>query len=102
MDFKKLFQKRDLLNKNINKLNKESLENYELDFEIKFSHESTAIEGNTLSLMETKILLEDKISIRNKNLREIYEVVNNSNAWNYTKNNINQDLNKNFNEFSAS
>ena len=29
----------------------------------------TAIEGNTLSLIETKVLLEDKISIGGKNLR---------------------------------
>ena len=33
------------------------LENYNADFDITYSHESTAIEGNTLSLAETKLLL---------------------------------------------
>jgi len=66
-------------------LSNEILENYNTDFEINFTHDSTAIEGNTLTLRETKILLEDKISVGSKDLREIYEVINHEKAWNYAK-----------------
>ena len=50
-----------------------------------FSHNSTAIEGNTLTLMETKVTLEDGISVGGKELREIYEVVNHKKAYRYVK-----------------
>lgn len=32
-------------------------------FEVEYTHHSTAIEGNTLTLMETKVVLEDGIAI---------------------------------------
>ena len=68
-----------------NTLPHEVLKNYESNFEITFAHNSTAIEGNTLTLMETKLLLEDKISIGGKDLREIYEVTNHQKAYEYMK-----------------
>jgi len=52
-------------------------------FRIEYTHNSTAIEGNTLTLIETKLLLEDKISVGGKDLREIYEVVNHDKALDY-------------------
>lgn len=58
---------------------------YEKAFEIEFAHNSTAIEGNTLTLMETKVVLEDGIAIGGKSLREIYEVVNHKKAYQYVK-----------------
>ena len=57
-------------------------------FEIEYTHNSTAIEGNTLSLMETKLLLEDQVSIGGKELREIYEVINHKKAFDYVKRRI--------------
>ncbi|MDR2544949.1 MAG: Fic family protein [Methanobrevibacter sp.] len=88
MDYDKLAEKRDLLNENMNLFSKELLNNYQNDFDINFTHESAAIEGNTLTLMETKLLLEDKISVSGKDLREIYEVVNHNKAWKFAENNI--------------
>jgi len=41
-----------------------------------------------LSLLETKIILEDKLSVNGKYLREIYEVVNHHKAWNFAKESI--------------
>jgi len=82
---KSLINKRDLLKKNRDLLSKEILENYSTDFDINFTHDSTAMEGNTLTLRETKLLLEDKISVGSKELREIYEVLNHEKAWNYAK-----------------
>ena len=80
-----LIDKRDSVKKNIHLLANEILENYNADFEVNFTHDSTAIEGNTLTLRETKLLLEDKISVGSKDLREIYEVINHGKAWNYAK-----------------
>lgn len=59
--------------------------------EIEYAHNSTATEGNPLSLIETKVLLEDGISIGGKNLREIYEVVNYSKAFRYVKTALKRD-----------
>lgn len=67
------------------KINKISLDNFNSDFEIRFTHDSTAIEGNTLTLLETKVILEDQISVGGKNLREIYEVINHKNAYDFVK-----------------
>lgn len=79
--------------KNKNILPHEVIKNYESNFEITFAHNSTAIEGNTLTLMETKLLLEDKISIGGKDLREIYEVTNHQKAYEYMKKCIFEDKN---------
>ena len=97
MDYKKLKTKRDYVLKNKNKLSQNILENYSENFDVIFTHNSTAIEGNTLTLLETKLLLEDKLSIGSKKLREIYEVVNHDKAWAYVKENINRNesLNEN-------
>ena len=65
-----------------------ALRNWEDAFEIEYTHESTAIEGNTLSLMETKVVLEDGISIGGKKLSEIYEVVNHLKAYRFIKEKI--------------
>ncbi|MBQ7480099.1 MAG: Fic family protein [Selenomonadaceae bacterium] len=61
------------------------LQNYSRDFDIRYAHESTAIEGNTLTLREVAMLLDDKISIGGKNLREIYEVTNHDKAFSYVR-----------------
>lgn len=67
------------------KVDKVTLHSFNSDFELRFTHDSTAIEGNTLSLLETKVILEDNISVGGKSLREIYEVVNHKNAYDFVK-----------------
>jgi len=67
------------------------IDKIEMQFDIAFTHHSTAIEGNTLSLIETKLILEDGISIQGKELREIFEVVNHQKAFNYIKACIHDD-----------
>ncbi len=62
-----------------------TIESLEQAFEITYTHNSTAIEGNTLTLIETKLLLEDGISVGGKELREIYEQVNHQAAFRYVK-----------------
>jgi Fic family protein len=83
MDYKTLQGKRDYLQQNKGYLPEPVRKNYEDAFAIEYTHNSTAIEGNTLSLMETKLVLEDKLSIGGKELREIYEVVNHDKAFAY-------------------
>ena len=96
MDYNKLIEKRDYVKENIDKLDKNILLNYQTDFDVEFIHNSTAIEGNTLTLIETKLLIEDKFSVGSKALREIYEIINHNKAWNYVKTSIqeNKDLNE--------
>ena len=61
------------------------MQNYSRDFDIRYAHESTAIEGNTLTLREVSLLLNDKISVGGKTLREIYEVTNHDKAFSYVR-----------------
>lgn len=62
-----------------------TLKSYKRAWEIDYTHNSTAIEGNTLTLIETKLVLEEGISVGGKNLREIYEQVNHDKAYAYVK-----------------
>lgn len=66
------------------------LQSFEQAFNIEYTHHSTAMEGNTLTLIETKAVIEDGISIGGKKLREIYEVANHSKAFAYAKQKISE------------
>lgn len=90
MDFRLLQEKKEYYQTNRHLLSDAVISNYASAFEIEYAHNSTAIEGNTLSLMETKLILEDKLSVGGKALREIYEVVNHSNAFAYVKKRISE------------
>lgn len=85
MDYSSLLEKKNILEQKKDIIDKITISSYEKDFELTFIHNSTAIEGNTLTLMETKVILEDGISIGGKELREIYEVVNHRKAYRYVK-----------------
>ncbi len=49
---------------------------YLMDLMVRMAHHSTAIEGNTLTLGETKSILIDQIVPKTTTLRELYEVAN--------------------------
>ena len=85
MNFERILKKKTKYYQNKSKIDAVTLSSYEKDFELRFTHNSTAIEGNTLTLMETKVVLEDGVSIGGKELREIYEVVNHKKAYEYVK-----------------
>jgi len=84
MDYSQLNQKLIYYRQNKHLLPEDVLRNYEAAFRVEYTHNSTAIEGNTLSLIETKLLLEDKMSVGGKDLREIYEITNHAKAYDYT------------------
>lgn len=96
MDIKRLTEKKNIYQQGKSSIDAVTISSYDKDFELTFTHNSTAIEGNTLTLMETKVVLEDGISIGGKELREIYEVVNHKKAYRYVKRCIaeNQMLNE--------
>ena len=58
-------------------------ERYENAFATEYTHVSTAIEGNTLTLRETSLVINEGISVGGKRLRELYEVRNHYDALNY-------------------
>ncbi|MDR3295094.1 MAG: Fic family protein [Clostridiales Family XIII bacterium] len=85
MDYPQLCRLRDELLRKKNQIPKAAFESFDKSFDIEYAHNSTAIEGNTLSLIETKAVLEDNLSVGGKSLREIYEVVNHDKAFSYVK-----------------
>ena len=85
MNFERIQEKKLKYEQNRHKISPITLSSYEKDFELTFTHNSTAIEGNTLTLMETKVVLEDGVAIGGKELREIYEVINHKKAYCYVK-----------------
>ena len=77
---------------------KEPKENYLNRYEAfcsLFTHDSTGIEGNTLTFSETSHLLFEGIVPRAKPLREIYEITNHKKAFDYMLE-YNKDLMKEF------
>lgn len=85
MNFERIYDKKLRYEQNKHNISPITLSSYEKDFELIFTHNSTAIEGNTLTLIETKVVLEDGIAIGGKQLREIYEVINHKKAYEYVK-----------------
>src|SRR3989344_2842738 len=77
---------------------REPKENYENRYEAfcsLFTYDSTGIEGNTLTLLETSHLLFDGIVPKEKSLREVYEIINHKKAFDYLLT-YRGDINKNF------
>jgi len=97
LDIEKLEEMRDLVIEKKKQLPALIIEKFEQSFIIEYTHNSTAIEGNSLTLAETKLVLEDKISIGGKSLREIYEVSNHEKAFRFVVKKIeeNQKLDEN-------
>ena len=85
MDLERLIQKKNRLDEQWNLIPQEALASFEKSFEIEYAHNSTAIEGNTLTLIQTKAILEDGLSVGGKTLREIYEVANHAKAFAYVR-----------------
>src|SRR5699024_7315481 len=50
------------------------------DYLVKHTYHSNAIEGNTLTIYETKAILEDGITVAGKSMREHLEAINHKQA----------------------
>ncbi len=53
------------------------------DIALEWTYNSNSIEGNTLTLVETKLVLEDGLTVGGKSLREHFEALNHSDAISY-------------------
>jgi len=71
------------------------LEKYRQVFEVRYVHNTTALEGNTLTLMETGMVLDEGMAPRSKKLREIHEVENYKRVLKFIRN-YNKDLSLDF------
>lgn len=85
MNYQLLLERKKAMEEKRANLPDEVLAGFDNSFNIEYAHNSTAIEGNTLTLVQTKVILEDKISVGGKTLREIYEVANHAKAFDYVK-----------------
>jgi Fic family protein len=70
----------------LSKLYPSDLEKYKEEFEVRYVHNTTAIEGNTLSIQETAMVLEQGLAPKTKELREIHEVENYKRLRDYINN----------------
>jgi len=78
--------KSEEIDKKLNKLNslrplsKEQLLNLKNYFDIEFTYNSNALEGNTLSYSETRLILNEGLTIGGKSLNEHLEAINHKEA----------------------
>lgn len=85
MDYKLLLQLKENALQIRKELPAEVLSGFDNSFNIEYAHNSTAIEGNTLTLIQTKAIIEEGLSVGGKLLREIYEVANHAKAFAYVQ-----------------
>jgi len=62
------------------------------DIALEWTYNSNAIEGNTLSLNETKVVLQHGLTIGGKTLREHFETLNHKKAIDWLTDRVNQDF----------
>lgn len=85
--FKELDEKKKILDSK-RPFPKETLKSLEENFKLELTYNSNAIEGNTLTLKETKVVLEG-ITIGGKTMREHLEAINHSEAIDFLESLIN-------------
>ncbi len=70
-------------------LPKGTIQSLDEDYVLRYVHETTAIEGNTLTIGETQVVLEDGLVIAGKTMREHLEVLNIRKALQWLERKIN-------------
>lgn len=81
-----LLQKADFYKQKIlsaRPLEKDELKSLDDYFRVGFTYSSNALEGNTLTISETKILLEDGITVGGRPLKDCYEAVGHGAAYDF-------------------
>ena len=61
----------------------EAVKQLDAYFRIGLTYSSNALEGNTLTLIETKVLLEDGLTVGGKPIRDYYEAVGHAKAYDF-------------------
>lgn len=73
-------------------LPKEALRKIEDAWSIEYTYESNRIEGNTLTLQETNLVVNEGVTIAGKSMREHLEAINHAEAVAYIKDIAKQDI----------
>lgn len=82
MNLEELTQLRDLLN-HYRPLNQAVLAQIQTDLMMKYNQQSNAIEGNSLDIFETKVLLENGITANGKPFKDHLDILNHQQAIGY-------------------
>ena len=73
-------------------LPEEALKKIQDALDIKYTYESNRIEGNTLTLQETALVVNEGVTISGKSMREHLEAINHAEAISYIKDIAKQDI----------
>lgn len=79
------YKELDTLKDKLNHLRQNQSEKVAKAFDIEYTYESNKIEGNTLTLQETALVIEKGLTIGGKSLNEHLEAVNHSHAIDFIK-----------------
>lgn len=85
LDVKKIELLKEIYNKKINGMKKEEYETFQKSFFTELTYNSNAIEGNSLSLQETSLIVNEGLVPEGKTLREVYEARNHVRALEFLK-----------------
>ncbi|MFH1439062.1 MAG: Fic family protein [Candidatus Woesearchaeota archaeon] len=85
-DIKNIDKIKRQYNKNYKKLPKTAKEKFLVNFLTKFTYNTNKIEGSTLSLRDTSLILNDKIAPKGALMKEVKEVENHKKAFDYMYN----------------
>jgi len=85
-DLKNIKTIKEHFNTEYKKFSKSYKEKYMKNFLVKFTYNTNAIEGNTLSLKETGLILREGITPKGKKIKEIQEVRNMEKCFEYMQN----------------
>ena len=64
-------------------LSQETLKSLREYYRVGLTYTSNALEGNSLTESETKVVIEDGLTIEGKPLRDVYEAVGHAKAYDY-------------------
>lgn len=87
-----LKQKLEQYNHILHKLDYFTRKNWEDNFTIEFTYNTTAMEGHTLTLIDTKMILEDGIVPKETTLFELDQIRGHADAWQYVKENVRNNI----------
>ncbi len=73
-------------------LNKSQLKNLQEAFDVEYTYESNRIEGNTLTLMETDLVINKGITVNGKSMQEHLEAINHQYAINLIREFVDKDI----------
>jgi len=87
--YNRILSKKAALDK-LRPFNKGALLKLQESFRVSLTYNSNAIEGNSLSLSETKLVLEEGLTIGGKSMKEHLEVTNHSKAIDFVESLVNK------------